>query len=183
MMNEAKTEAGFLYVDVMIAITILLVGIMAMLSAITSGVVMTTTIQQSLSAKQYAQATVETIFAARDLDRLGFDAIGNVGDASIPGAVFLTGWREFYPTAGADGIIGTADDAAGTDGTLGTADDTRPVDGFLRQITISNVPDPNSPTLPVSLRQIDVMISYKIGNAQFQENMTTYAANYRTSDE
>jgi hypothetical protein len=182
-MNGAKTEAGFSYVDVMIAVTILLVGIMAMLSAITSGIVMTTTSQQALAAKQHAQSTVETIFAARDLDRLGFDAIGNVGDAAIPGAAFLPGWREFYTTVGSDGIIGTADDAEGPDRTLGTGDDAKPVDGFLRRITITNVPDPNSPGLPISLRQIDVTISYKIGKAEFQENMTTYAANYRTSDE
>jgi hypothetical protein len=182
-MNVTRTEAGFSYVDVMVAVTILLVGIMAMLSAITSGIVMATTSQQALAAKQYAQSTVETIFAARDLDRLGFDAIGNVGDASIPGAAFLPGWREFYTTVGTDGVIGTADDSEGPDRTIGTSDDTKPVDGFLRQITITNVPDPNSPGLPVTLRQIDVMISYKIGTAQFQQKMTTYAANYRTTDE
>ncbi|MEN3336144.1 MAG: hypothetical protein V7641_5509, partial [Blastocatellia bacterium] len=44
-------EAGFSYVDMMVAVTILLVGIMAMLSAITGGIVMTTTSQQHLAAK------------------------------------------------------------------------------------------------------------------------------------
>lgn len=181
-MNQQTGQAGFSYVDVMIAVTILLVGVMAMLSAITSGIVMTTTSQQALAAKHYAQSTVEAIFSARDLEALGFDAVGNVGDATIPGGVFLTGDRQFYVTAGPDGIIGTADDAAGPDGIVGTADDSPPVDGFSRQITITNVPDPDRPGAAISLRQIEVLISYRMGNGQYRETMTTYVANYRTTD-
>src|ERR1041384_6840955 len=115
-------EAGFSYIDVMVAVTILLVGIMAMLSAITGGIVMTTTSQQHLAAKQYAQSTIEAIFSARDLDELTFSAIGNVGDTTIPGGVFLSGDQVIYPSPGRDGIVGTADDAAGPDGTTGTSD-------------------------------------------------------------
>ncbi len=181
-MDEGRKEAGFSYVDVMIAITILLVGVMAMLSAITSGIVMTTTSQQQLAAKQYAQSTIEAIFSARDLDALGFDAIGNVGDTTIPGGVFLTGDLRFYSTAGPDGIIGTADDAAGPDGIVGTSDDSPAVDGFTRQMTITNLPDPDRPAAAISLRQIDVTISYNLGKSKYRETMTSYVANYRTKD-
>ena len=181
-MKEERSEAGFSYVDVMIAVTILMVGVMAMLSAITSGMVMTTTSQQQLAAKQYALSTVEAIFSARDLDTLGFDAVGNVGDATIPSGVFLSGDRPFYSSAGPDGIIGTADDAAGPDGVSGTSDDTPSVDGFSRQISIANIPDPDRPGAAISLRQIDVTVSYKLGNAQLRETMTSYVANYRTKD-
>lgn len=178
-----NNEAGFSYVDVMIAVTILLVGVMAMLSAITGGVVMTTTSQQQLAAKQYAQSTIESIFSARDLDELLFDSIGNIGDTSIPGGVFLTGSQPIYTTFGRDGIIGTDDDAAGPDQVLGTSDDSQPVAGFTRQIEISNVPDPDRPNSPISLRQIKVTIIYTLGSAQFRESMTTFAANYRTTDQ
>jgi hypothetical protein len=181
-MHEQRSDSGFSYVDVMIAVTILLVGVMAMLSAITSGIVMTTTSQQQLAAKQYALSTVEAIFSARDLDTLGFAAIGNLGDAAIPGGVFLSGDRMFYSTAGPDGVIGTADDAAGPDGVAGTADDTPPVEGFSRRITITNVPDPDRPAAAISLRQIEVTISYKIGRGDYREVMTSYAANYRTGN-
>jgi len=150
-MNEDPKEAGFSYVDVMIAITVLLVGVMAMLSAITSAVVMTTTSQQQLAAKQYAQSTIEAIFSARDLDSLGFDAVGNMGDANIPGGVFLSGDLPFYSTAGPDGIAGTADDKAGTDGVVGTGDDSPAIDGFTRQVTITNIPDPDRPNAAISL--------------------------------
>ena len=181
-MREGANEAGFSYVDVMIAVTILMVGVMAMLSAITSGMVMTTTSQQQLAAKQYALSTVEAIFSARDLDALGFDAVGNVGDTAIPGGVFLSGDGLFYSTAGPDGIIGTADDAAGPDGVVGTSDDTPPIEGFSRQVVIANIPDPDRPGAPISLRQIDVTVSYKLGRAQLRETMTSYVANYRTKD-
>lgn len=179
-MDHKSNEAGFLYMDVMIAVTVLLVGVIAMLTAITSGIVMTTTSHQQLAAKQYVQSTIEAIFSARDLVDLGFDVIGNVGDATIPGGVFLTGERNFYTTAGTDGIVGTADDSEGPDHTVGTGDDTPPIDGFLRQITISNPPGLNTPGSPTTLRQIEVTVTYRIGNGQFRESMTTFAANYRT---
>jgi Tfp pilus assembly protein PilV len=179
-MKHESNETGFLYMDVMIAVTILLIGVIAMLTAITSGIVMTTTSQQQLAAKHYVQSTIEAIFSARDLDRLGFDVVGNVGDATIPGGVFLTGFRNFYLTAGTDGIVGTNDDAEGPDLTVGTADDSSPVDGFQREIRISNVADPNNPGGPITVRQIDVTVTYAVGNARFSESMTTFAANYRT---
>ena len=183
---QTGRESGFSYVDMMVAVTILMVGIMAMLSAITSGIVMTTTSQQHLAAKQYVQSTVESIFSARDIDpsgggtQLSFDTIGNVGDSTIPGGVFLSGEQPIYQSPGRDGIVGTADDAAGPDGVLGSGDDTPPVSGFTRQIEISNVPDPDRPGAPISLRQIKVTISYVAGRARLSESMTTYAANYRS---
>lgn len=181
-MKDVRCEAGFSYIDVMIAVTILMVGVMAMLAAITSGMVMTTTSQQQLAAKQYALSTVEAIFSARDLETLGFDAVGNAGDTTIPGGVFLSGDRPFYSTAGPDGIIGTADDQAGSDGVVGTSDDAQAVDGFSRQIVITNVPDPDRPAAAISLRQIDVTVSYKFGRGQNTEKMTSYVANYRIKD-
>ena len=182
-MSNQNQQAGYSYIDVMIAVTILLVGIMAMLAAITRGVQMTTRGQDQLAAKQYALSTVEAIFSARDLDSLGFESIGNVGDSTIPSGVFLTGDRQFYTTAGPDGIVGTADDSAGPDGVVGNTDDTPPVDGYLRNIVITNIPDPDRPTppAPITLRQIDVTIIYMIGNTQQRETVTTYAANYRTN--
>src|SRR5262249_9428454 len=155
---------------------ILLVGIMAMLSAITGGIVMTTTSQQHLAAKQYTQSTIEAIFSARDLDELTFEAIGNTGDTTIPAGVFLAGRQPIYSTPGKDGMVGRADDAAGPDGTLGTSDDGVAAAGFTRQIEITNVPDPDRPGAAISLRQIKVTVSYVVGSARLRETMTTFAA-------
>lgn len=174
-----KEEAGFSYIDVMIAVTILLVGVMALVSAITSGITMTTSSQQALAGKQIAASTVESIFTLRDLDKLGWDALGNVGDSAIPGGVFVAGEQDIYPTYGGDGIIGTADDVLGPDGYEGTSDDGQPVAGYRREIRITDIPDPDRPSSPITLRRIDVIIHYYVGSVPRDETFTTYAANYR----
>ena len=175
-----KREAGFSYLDVMLAITILMVGVMALVSAITSGLTMTTSSQQALTAKQYASSTVEAIYTARDLGPLGWDAVGNVGDEAIPGGVFVTDRQDIQATPGADGIVGTSDDAAGPDGDSGTPDDGVPVPGFQRKIHVEDIADPDRPNSPITLRQIDVHIYYFIGSIEHEEKMTSYIANYRT---
>ena len=181
-MNTIKTqEAGFSYIDVMISITILMVGVMALIGAITSGINMTTRSQLALGAKQIASSTVESIFTARDLntETVKWEAIGNVGDANIPGAIFLAGKQNIYATRDWDGIIGTADDGWGPDGIQGNSDDGQPAAGLRREIKITDLVDPDRPTSPITLRQIDVIIYYYDGPAERQETFTSYIANYR----
>lgn len=178
MKRSVDTESGFSYIDVLIAVAILLIGVMALLSAITYAVVGTSRNQAQLVAKQYAASTIESIFAARDLTTLTFDRIGNVGSPTVPGGVFPSGPQNIYEGTGRDGIVGTADDQAGPDGSLNTPDDAPQVPGFQRTITITDVPDPRFPTAPITMRQIDVTISYSIGNRQTQETFVTYIANY-----
>ena len=182
-MTADKNQAGFSYVDVMVGIAILLVGVLGLISAMTRAIAQTTISQEMLSAKQIATSTVEAIFTARDLETLGWDAIGNVGSATVPGGIFLTGEQPIYPTAGRDGIVGTDDDAKGPDGIAGTADDGVAVAGYTRTITIADKPDPNRPTAPISLREVQVTINFWVGTRKRTETFTSYVANYRTSDE
>jgi type II secretory pathway pseudopilin PulG len=146
------SEAGFSYIDVLIGITILLIGVLAMISAMTSAVFMTTQNQNQLTAKQIAASTLESIFSVRDIRVLQFSAIGNVGDPQIPGGIFLNGPQPIWPTAGKDGIVGTADDKDGPDGIPNSGDEGVPMQGFQRQIKITNIPDPDRPTAPPTLR-------------------------------
>ena len=182
-----KQQAGFSYIDVMIAITILMVGVMGLVGAITNGINMTTRSATALAAKQISSSSMEAIFTARDLDpnnNFGWDAIGNVGDAAVPGGLFLAGRQNIYPTAGRDGVIGTADDSWGADGVSGTADDaaaSAPAPGMQRQIIVTGLVDPARPTAPITLRQIDVIIFYNAGTTERQETFTSYIANYRDS--
>lgn len=180
---NSRNESGFSMVDVMIAIAILLVGVLALVGATARAIVQTTQSQEALVAKQYASSTIEAIFSARDLDTLGWDAVGNVGSADVPAGVFVTGEQGIWPTAGLDGIVGTADDSAGPNGTSGDSDDGTPAEGFRREITIVDVPDPARPNARPSLRRIDVFISYSVGGKSFKETFTTYVANYRADDE
>jgi hypothetical protein len=149
----------------------------------TRAIAMTTISQEMLSAKQIATSTVEAIFTARDLETLGWDAIGNVGSASVPGGVFPTGEQAIYPTPGQDGIVGTEDDAKGPDGVAGNSDDGAAVEGYTRTIRITDKTDPNRPTAPITLREIQVTINYWMGTRKRTESFTSYVANYRTSDE
>ncbi|MEW6129469.1 MAG: hypothetical protein AB1757_20680 [Acidobacteriota bacterium] len=181
--GKRAKESGFSYLDVLIAVAILLIGILGLVSAMTRAIAQTTMSQEMLSAKQLATSTVEAIFTARDLETLGWDAIGNTGSMSVPAGVFLTGEQLIYPTPGRDGVVGTADDANGSDGIAGNADDSEPVSGYKRTITITDKPDPNRPTAPITLREIQVEISYWVGTRQRSETFTSYIANYRTSDE
>jgi hypothetical protein len=145
--------------------------------------VQTSQSQDALIAKQYASSTSEAIFSARDLDTLGWDAVGNVGSAEVPGGIFVTGEKDIWPTAGQDGIVGTDDDPAGPNGTVGDSDDGTPADGFRREVTITNVPDPIRPNATPSLRRIDVTISYSVGGRKFKETFSSFIANYRNDDE
>ena len=109
-----NNEQGFTYVDVLIGVLILLIGVMALAAAVTAAVTRTREGEQQLIARQFAASTLESIFSARDMSALGWDAIGNVGTNPVGGVnrgVFLTGQQQVRPNAGADGIVGTADDA------------------------------------------------------------------------
>lgn len=183
-LTKANSESGFSYIDVMIGVTILLVGVLALVSAITRGIAMTTVSQEMLAAKQIAAGTVEAIFTARDVEEiLGWETIGNVGSTSVPGGVFVTGEQAIYPTPGQDGIVGTADDSKGPDGVAGNADDGVPEPGFSRTIVITDLTDPARPNAPISLRQIDVTVNYWVGAKKQTETFTTFIANYRTEEE
>ena len=196
-MNEIKKqEAGFSYIDVMIAMAILMVGVMALVGAITNGINMTTRGSLALAAKQVSTSTMESVFTARDLPPvdlvtcptcigLGWAAIGNVGDVDVPLGVFLVGKQPIYPTSGKDGIIGTADDSWGADGISGTADDAAantPAIGMQREILIRKRIDADRPTAPISMRQVDVIIYYQTGALERREVFSSLIASYRDSD-
>jgi type II secretory pathway pseudopilin PulG len=182
LMKKDVNQSGFSYPDVMVAITILLVGVLGLVGAITRGIALTTVSQEMLSAKQLAAATMEAVFTARELDtlELGWPSIGNVGSSTVPNGMFMVGDQPIYPTSGYDGIVGTADDYKGPDGVAGNGDDGVPLTGYTRRITITDVPDTTRPTAPISLRRIEVSINYWTSGRQRTETFTSFIANYRT---
>jgi hypothetical protein len=153
-----RHERGVSYIDVLIAITILLVGVLALGAALTAAVVRASESQEQLEAKQYASSTIEAIFAARDIETLGFAAAKNVAN----GGVFLDGEVAIRTGAGDDGIVGTADDDGDT------------VEGYTREVRITDIED----GAVVTLRQIDVTIYYTVGAARREETISTYISDY-----
>jgi len=180
------SQAGFSYIDVMIALVILLVGVLALLAGISGSIVQTRSHEQQLLAKEVATSTMESIMSVKETDpvRLGWNAVGNVGsnlDANGVGqGVFLTGWQAVYSDPGADEVIGTADDT----GTV--------MPNLQRRIVITDVRDPDRPspticnpagTYKVKIRSVAVTVQYNVGGLLRQENLTTVLTDYSISNQ
>ena len=179
-----KAEAGFTYIDVIAGMLIMLVGILALVSAISWSIFQSKGQQQQLYAKQIASSTMESIMSVKETDlqvipiRLGWTAVGNIGSnlnaMGNPQGIFLTGFQPVRTDAGPDQIIGTFDDTGAV------------VPGFQRRIIITDQcdfdrPSPNCTppgTFPVRIRTVEVTITYFVGSVQKQERLTTVLTNY-----
>lgn len=175
-----KSESGFSYIDVMIALVILMVGILALLSGISGSIIQARGQEQQLLAKQVATSTMESIMSVKETDpaRLGWPAVGNVGSnpnsSGTPQGIFVTGFQPVYDTAGPDEVLGTADDT----GTV--------VQGLQRQIVITDLCDPDRPssicspagTFLIKFRSVTVTVKYTAGALQRQEVVSTVLTDY-----
>ena len=180
---KRSLESGFSYIDVMIALVILMVGILALLSGISGAVLQARGQEQQLLAKQYATSAMESLMSVKETDpaRLGWNAIGNVGSNPIngvPQGIFLSGYQQVYMDAGPDEVIGTADDT-GTE-----------VEGLQRQIEITDICDPDRPspicsppgTMDVKMRSVAVTVTYWVGALAREEQVVTVLTNYEVAD-
>lgn len=183
---KVKSEAGFTYIDTMIAIIILTVGILALLSAISGAIFQAKAQEQQLNAKQIATSTMESIMAVKEtadpLRRVGWNAVGNVG--SNPNGsggfsgIFLNGVHSVRTNAGPDQVLGTGDDTGDV------------AAGLQRQIVITDICDPDRPSancatpgpFPVMIRSVQVTFTYFVGAVQRQEVLTTVLTNYAANN-
>jgi prepilin-type N-terminal cleavage/methylation domain-containing protein len=171
-------EDGFSLVEVLVAMSLLVVGVLALEGAVSFGARQLTASQDQLIAGERAAEAVESVFKARDNQTLQWTQIKNVlGGTGADNGIFLDGARTVRDV-GLDGLVNTADDGAvaqvvkpGNDGLLGTADDVvTPLYGFTREIEI-RVINPN-------LRQLRVIVRYRSSNGPAQYIITTYISAY-----
>ncbi len=181
-------EAGFSLLEVVISMTVLTVGMVSLLGVFGLAMASTQTSQQDMIAKQLANEAYESVVTARNTTQIGWDQINNVGTVapicvnSSPCGIFLVGMQPMY-NAGADGIFGTADDAAageealqdpGADGIFQTADDTFiPLVGYQRQMVIAPLYDSQG-NLIKSLRSITITVQYTTAQTRLPK---TYIVN------
>lgn len=162
-------QRGFSYVDVMIAMVLLLVGILTLAAALTAALVKTTAGENQLRAKALASTVLENIMSARFIQIGGnpytFDAIQNVGAG--PG-IFVTGEQPVYLSPGPDGIFGTGDDTGEVES------------GYTRTVLIEDVQNPlrPSPPNPITERRITVTVNYIERGFERTESVSTSVANY-----
>ncbi len=169
----------------------MMVGILAMVGALSANIVRSLETEKRTVAKQLANSTIESITSAKEIQRpnvvKSWDTLRNVL-TSVPvgedNGVFLTGVNPVRLEEGADGVFGTADDACAGTGACsvtGEPDNTSAVmQGFLRQIVITDVADPERPSPPneITRRRIDVTITYFVNQATRTETASTIITNY-----
>ena len=191
-MFQKNNDCGFSYVDVMIALVILMVGILASTAALTANLVRSYETEKQVIAKQIALSTIESIFSARDIARpgaiAGWESIGNEGSnpdsSGTPRGVFLADFRPIRADMGWDGVAGTIDDACPAGAACqvgGRPDNTSEVlDGFERRIVITDLQDSERPTPPhpISRRRIDITVRYWVKQIRREQTVSTIIANY-----
>lgn len=163
--SSKQAEHGFTLIEVMVSMAVLTIGLVSLLAVFGLAMAATQTSQEDMIAKQLANEALESIITARNTAQLQWDQVQNVGNGS---GIFVTGLQPIN-LPGADGIVGTGDDALagaqtltepGPDGIYGTADDVQlPLSNYQRQVTISDVQDASG-NLVTSLRGINVTIQY-----------------------
>lgn len=180
-----QSNAGFSYIEVTIAIVILMVGLLALLSAISVAIVQARGQEQTLTARHIAASTMESIMSVKETDpnRMGWSAVGNIGSNpdvnGIPRGIFLVGTRPVMSDAGPDEVVGTPDD----NGTV--------IDGFEREIIIRDECDPDRPspncptpgTSPVKIRTVTVNIAYFMGTARNVHSINTVLTDYAVDNQ
>ena len=190
-MQHNQGEAGFSYIDVLIALVILMIGLLASTAALTANLVRSYESEKQVIAKQLALSSVESIFSARDIGRpgavAGWDSIGNVGTnevEGVPRGIFLNDYCPIRADLGWDGVAGTADDACPAG--AGCAVTDRPVNnsevlpGFERKIEITDLEDPDRPTpaYTIKRRRIDVTVRYWVNQLRREQTISTVITNY-----
>lgn len=191
MSNRKNSQSGFSYIDVMIAIVIMMVGILAMVGALSANLVRSMESEKRVLAKQLALSTIESINSAKEIERPGvvdgWDSLKNVM-TSVPAGeingIFVTGYNPVREELGWDGVAGTVDDAcpgAGACIVSGRPANTSPIRyGFQREIVITDIADPERPTPPnpITRRRIDVNIKYFVNQATRNETASTIITAY-----
>jgi prepilin-type N-terminal cleavage/methylation domain-containing protein len=180
-----QAERGFSLLEVVISMAVLTVGLVSLLGVFGLAMASTQTSQQDMIAKQLANEALESIVTARNTSQVTWAQVQNVANSGI----FLDGTNPIY-LAGADGIVGTADDAVagmqtltepGPDGIFGTADDVQiPLTGYQRTIVISQVLDSNGNVVP-TLRGVNITMQYTTSQAKLPKTyvLSSFISQYR----
>lgn len=173
LVPQAEGDPGFSLIEALIAMTILAIGLLSMSAMMTEGLLQIATGRHDTIAKQKAAEAIESVFAARDTRLVTWTQIRNVSN----GGIFLDGAQDLK-LPGPDGLVNTADDGAaeviqlpGPDGILGTGDDqTMSLASFTREIIITD--------LSTNLRQIQVIVRYRVGRINKQYTLTTCISSF-----
>jgi prepilin-type N-terminal cleavage/methylation domain-containing protein len=182
-MKQIKKKRGFSLIETVIALVVLLIGILATLTAISYGVLSMQESEKRVVAKEVARSTMETIFSIRDLqafdpqngETYNWNAL-QIGSGSN-GGILLDGWNPIRENPGDDGIFGTADDAcaAANPCVVGTyTNNSAVVSGLERKIEVYDITENGV----VRKRRITVRV---FGFVTMSDNYSGKKSNRRSS--
>jgi type II secretory pathway pseudopilin PulG len=166
-----QSDSGFSLLEIVVAATLLTVGLLGVASAIGYAMVASNHGRSITNTKLLAVSILEQMETLRDTGNLTFGQIANVGQVNNANSTknflgFQAGPQQVSTNPGPDGIFGTADDLidAGNDKTFGTIDDfVNPnfaVVGVTRQIQITS--------LSGTLKKVQVSVDYSVGGGMKQ---------------
>ena len=160
-----QQEAGFSLLEMVIAMSLMSVGLLAVAAAISFALASSTTSRNVSESKQIITQTMEQIESLRNTRQLRFEQIANTGSVDNSNsetnfAGFSTGFVAVASNPGSDGVYGTPDDPAETQTTNSNSRDNpnRRRDSFKRRITISSI----NPLL----KKIEVTTRYNMMNGK-----------------
>lgn len=171
-----QSDGGFSLLEMVIAITLLTVGLLGVASAIGYAMVAGNHGRQITNTKLLAVSILEQMETLRDTNNLTFGQIANVGFVNDAGGVkpfagFQPGFQQVSINPGPDGIFGTVDDLIdpGLNG-YGSGDEfinpNYALVGVTRQIEITN--------LSGTLKKIKVTVEYSVTGGTRQITATSY---------
>jgi len=182
--SSSQSDCGFSLLEMVVAITLLTIGLLGVASAIGYAIVASNHGRSITNTKLLAVSMLEQMETLRDTNSLTFGQIANVGQVDDHGAVkvfagFQPGFQQVSTNPGPDGIFGTADDLidAGNDGKFGTVDDfVNPnfaLVGVTRQVQITD--------LSAKLKKIQVTVDYSVTGGTKHLLVTGYLNDNSTS--
>jgi uncharacterized protein (TIGR02598 family) len=172
MIAVKNDQSGFSLIETVVAMGILATGLLGLAGVFTLGMAHMATSSANLIAREKAREAVESVHTARDTRTITWAQINNQSN----GGVFKDNAQPMYK-AGADGLVGTDDDAtAGLETQQMTAKDgttlTVPMSNYTRTIQITSV-NKSDGTINPDLRQITVTVNYTVGPVKRTYTLTT----------
>ena len=84
--RKSSEESGFSLLEVMIAIVVMTIGLLAVMASFATAISATASAQEDLIARHKALDAMESIYTARNSQQLPFSSINNIAS----GGVFLS---------------------------------------------------------------------------------------------
>lgn len=155
--QNAKSEAGFTMLEMVVALLVLTIALMGFATAIGYAMMASNRGRQITNTKLLIVSMLEQMETLRNTKQLTYDQIANTATGGV--GVFPNTFQPITTDPGPDGIYGTSDDLIdpGADGKYGTADDftnaaRAPYPEYTRKVVVSQ--------LGQNLKKIEVTLNF-----------------------